>query len=53
MGAGGLTFADYWVRSVGGWGFAGDTVVQGNIYGRRPSLAERRLFYSLESPRMR
>ena len=46
MAARGLPFADYWVRNDGDWGLAGDTVVQGNIYGRRPGLAERGLLYS-------
>jgi hypothetical protein len=46
MAARGLTFADYWVRKDGDWGVAGSRDVQGNIYGRRPDLAERGLLYA-------
>jgi hypothetical protein len=46
MAARGLPFADYWVRHDGDWGFADSTDVQGNVYGRRPSFAERGLLYA-------
>jgi hypothetical protein len=46
MAARGLPLGDYWVRNDGDWGFAGNADVQGNIYGRRPSLSERGLLFS-------
>ena len=46
MAARGLPFADYWVRNDGDWGVAGESDVQGNVYGRRPALSERGLLYS-------
>jgi hypothetical protein len=46
MAGRGLPLGDYWVRNDGNWGFAGATDVQGNVYGRRPDLAERGLLYS-------
>jgi hypothetical protein len=37
----GLPFEDYWLPNSGDWGFAGSQDVQGNVYGRRPTLGER------------
>jgi hypothetical protein len=42
----GLPFGYYWLEPNGNWGVAGDADVQGNIYGRRPSLSERSRLYS-------
>jgi hypothetical protein len=36
----------YWVNNNGNWGFAGDATVVGNLYGRHPSLSERRMLFS-------
>ena len=41
----GLPFGNYWVQPNGNWGFAGNADVQGNIYGRHPSLSERGLLF--------
>ena len=46
MAARGLPIGDYWVRNDGDWGIMGDPDVQGNVYGRRPSLLERGLLYA-------
>lgn len=46
MAARGLPFADYWVRHDGDWGLAGSSDTQGNVYGRRPNLAQRGLLYA-------
>jgi hypothetical protein len=41
----GLPFGNYWLQPNGNWGFGGDADVQGNIYGRHPSLSERGLLF--------